>query len=161
MTLNEREWAILTGQVGRSDDLQKAIKDAIDNPKTSETVDVVEYVNGQRMVVGQGELVHEGDNINIVFSLQHGALSKKIGALGPFSIGVKPEPKPFPSTDVFSKAVMDTEQREQMQALGDELVDNFLRQGACADPACAYMEPHKHGFACTAGCRCNRNGRVD
>lgn len=34
-------------------------------------------------------------------------------------------------------------------------------QDVCTDPSCTYMEPHKHGFACTKDCNCNRHGRVD
>lgn len=37
--------------------------------------------------------------------------------------------------------------------------DRFRRM--CSDDSCIYMEPHRHGFACTKGCSCNRHGRVD
>lgn len=31
----------------------------------------------------------------------------------------------------------------------------------CMSTECEYQEPHKHGFACTRNCVCNRHGRVD
>lgn len=123
MSLSPREWDILTGQVGRSDDLAKALVAAIENPKTSKTVDVVRYENDKRIVVGTAEVEVVDGDVHATFVINSSSISKRFGTIGPFSIG---------------------------EAKQD-----------CNSLDCTYNEPHKHGFACTSGCSCNRHGRVD
>lgn len=177
MTLTPKEWAILTGQVGRSDDLESAIKRALDDSQRIATVPVTqETSDGAKHVVGHAQIYREGENVLATFNIQSSSLSKHLGGtLGPFSIGMHIEPAPaFPTTDVFVKAVEDTEQRRELQEMGDAVIADIIESGLrhrnfitsqdqniCTDPDCTYYEPHKHGFACTKDCHCNRHGRVD
>lgn len=133
MTLTPREWEVLTGQVGRSDDLESAIKRALDDSQRIATVPVTqETSDGAKRVVGHAQIYREGENVLATFNINSSSLSKHLGGtLGPFSIGMQ-LPVPLSADD----------------------------QNVCTDPDCTYYEPHKHGFACTKDCRCNTPGRV-
>jgi hypothetical protein len=157
MTLTPREWDVLTGQVGRSDDLANSLKEALDNGQRFDTVPVTqETSDGAKRVVGHAQLYTEGNNILATFTIQSASLSKHLGGtLGPFSISAEmPNAARKTDDDLIGEAA---------QAYRDGRYTEWLNQehGRCYNDACTYQEPHQHGFACTSGCSCNRHGRVD
>ena len=109
------------------------------NSKQDTTVPVVQYVDGQRQELGRAFVEIEEKNGEIYTKVTIDGSSIKLQDMlrlpqtGFFSVGNVPPTKPFPSTDVFFKAVMDTEQREQLQRLGDQIIDRFLKSGMPLD----------------------------
>lgn len=156
MTLSPREWDVLTGQVGRSDDLAKALVAAID--KTSKTVDVVRYENDRRIVVGTAEVEVVDGDVHATFVINSGSISKRFGTIGPFSIGEAKPPKSVLPVDKIGGIPLDDFDRAVHVGNGQFVIPEDTD---CNSLDCTYNEPHKHGFACTSGCSCNRHGRVD
>jgi hypothetical protein len=113
----------------------------IRNPKTSKTVPItVKKNDGTRWVVGQAEVEVDQGDVIAKLTLEANSLISHVTLydLGSFS---------FSTVGVSSPS-------EVIRSIDND-------QDVCTDPDCVYMEPHKHGFACTKGCHCNRNGRVD